>query len=369
MKCKVCGFRLADGTAKCPICGAMPGSTKAGNIAEDVNLPRYFCPSCKTEIIGEHRYCPSCMKDLSQTIKKAEVQESAGSKCVQCGALLPMNAKFCHKCGAKQDNNCPHCGAILLHNATFCNECGAKQEALSSVKATKDNAPNVSAGLKETPLEAFKYKVRNGKYILTRVKDTFFTDIVIPSVFSTIDSKAFSGCRGLTSITIPNSVTEIDERAFENCSGLTSITIPNSVTQIGDYTFYKCTGLKSITIPNSVTKIGKSAFASCNGLKSITIPYSVTEIGDYTFVGCSSLKSITIPYSVTKIGENAFSSCTCLTSITIPSSVTQIGDYAFYKCYSLKYVSIENNRFRESDIARIFGDSPNFTKIKIGNKW
>ncbi|UTC64128.1 leucine-rich repeat protein [Treponema sp. OMZ 788] len=296
-KCKVCGFRLTDEMKKCPMCGAIAGSTKAGNIAEDANLPRYFCPSCKAQIIGEHRYCPSCMKDLSQAAKNAEVQEQGSNNCIQCGASLPVGAQFCHKCGARQ-------------------------EALSSVKPTKDNAPNVSVRLKETPLEVFKYQKNGIKYILTGIKYTSPTDIVIPSVFSTIGRKAFENCSRLTSITIPNSVTEIRWRAFYGCSSLTDITIPNSVTEIATSTFKNCIRLTSITIPNSVTEIGDWAFGDCRSLMDITIPSSVIKIGHLAFAGCMSLKN----------------------------------------------VSIENTNFNKFDIARIFGYLPRFTKVTIGDR-
>ena len=74
-KCKVCGFRLSEEAKKCPICGTMKGSTKAGSMgAENANLPRYLCPSCKADIIGEHRFCPSCGKELSEVAKKAGIQ-------------------------------------------------------------------------------------------------------------------------------------------------------------------------------------------------------------------------------------------------------------------------------------------------------
>ena len=58
-------------------------------------------------------------------------------------------------------------------------------------------------------------------------------------------------------------VTSIGSRAFRGCSGLTSIAIPNSVTSIGGGAFYNCFGLTSITIPNSVTSIGGSTFYDC----------------------------------------------------------------------------------------------------------
>ena len=159
MKCKVCGFRLADAMRKCPICGAGAGSTKAENIAEDANLPRYFCPSCKAEIIGEHLYCPSCMKELCEAAKQADEQEKEEIKCVQCGAPLPADAKFCHKCGAKQESSCPQCGALLLSSAKFCHKCGAQQEAVPSTKPSTGSAETISDGVEGDTIETFlRYK-------------------------------------------------------------------------------------------------------------------------------------------------------------------------------------------------------------------
>ena len=444
MKCKVCGFRLNEGVPKCPVCGAISGSTKAGNIAKDANLPRYFCPSCKAEIIGEHRYCPACMKELSEAAKTVGIKERGGNNCIKCGVYLPAGAKFCHECGTKQESHCTHCGATIMPNAKFCHECGAKQEAAPNAKPTKENGTNVSGGVKETPLDAFEYEVRSGKYILTGVKDNSLTDIVIPSVFSELEgdceentfflrgvfdgckklksvtisetitrigTAAFAHCESLTNIAIPHSVIEIEEFAFsysgltsiiiphsvikisrstfENCetlrdviipnsvteigtlsfaaSGLMSIIIPDSVTKIDDYAFAQCKNLTNVTIPNSVTKISHSTFVHCSSLTNIVIPHSVIEIGGAAF-SYSGLTSIIIPDSVTKIGSHAFWGCESLTNITIPYSVTEIGARAFLHCASLKTVSIENSKFKKSDIARVFGDLPSFAKIKIGNK-
>ena len=366
MKCKVCGFRLSEEAKKCPMCGTMKGSTKAGSMgAENVNLPRYLCPSCKADIIGEHRFCPSCGKELSEV---ANMQEYNTSNCIKCGAYLPLNAKFCSECGSKQGINCHSCGATLSLNTKFCYECGAKQEQSPTAEPIIDNAGNVSKTTKkETPMEAFEYEKCGNEYVLRKLKDTSLTDVVIPKVFSEIGKNAFSECSNLETITIPDSVTKIGDCSFRECSNLKSITIPDSVTEIGVGAFFGCYFLRDIIIPNSVTKIGCYAFACCSGLKSITIPNSITKILEWAFAGCSGLTSVTIPASVTEIGVYAFYGCSNLETITIPDSVTEIGDEAFAIC-GLKNVSIGNPNFKQSDIERVFGSSPSFKRIKIGNK-
>ena len=130
-------------------------------------------------------------------------------------------------------------------------------------------------------------------------------------------------------------VTSIGTRAFDGCSGLTSVKIPHSVTSIGVSAFMRCSGLTSVTIPNSVTNIGREAFSLCSGLTSVTIPDSVMSIGSSAFGGCRGLTSVTIPDSVTTIGTDAFLDCRGLTSVTIPDSVAFIASTAFSKCAGL----------------------------------
>ena len=199
------------------------------------------------------------------------------------------------------------------------------------------------------------------------------TDITLPSSLTSINSRAFRYCSGLTGeLVIPEGVTSIGDYAFYSCSRLTrELVIPEGVTSIGSNAFYGCSGLTSITLPSSLRSIGMDAFAGCgrietleykgtidqwlsidfgstcitstshtfivNGeeLTNLVVPEGVTSIGYSAFSGCSGLTSITLPSSLTSILSGAFSGCRGLTSITLPSNLTSIGDSAFSSCSRL----------------------------------
>ena len=119
---------------------------------------------------------------------------------------------------------------------------------------------------------------------------------------TSIGSKAFYWCSGLTSIEIPAGVTSIGDSAFRNCSGLTSIVVEagntvydsrgdcNAIIEKETNTLIQ--GCKKTKIPAGVTSIGDSVFEGCSGLTSIEIPAGVTEIGYAAFSGCSGLKDV-----------------------------------------------------------------------------
>ena len=221
---------------------------------------------------------------------------------------------------------------------------------------------------------------------------------------TSVASRAFYNCAGITSVTIPNSVTSIGSEAFEGVNIIyysgsatgspwgagyinlepdengfvyadndntelvaflgngDSISIPNSVKKIGDNAFYGCSGLTSVTIPNTVTSIGKYAFFGCYGLTTLTIPSTVTSIGENAFW---SVKSIIYTgtaegewgsgYINPIIDENGFvftddnknkikGFIGSARSIRIPDSVTSIEDIAFfYYCPNLKSVYIPSS--------------------------
>lgn len=109
-----------------------------------------------------------------------------------------------------------------------------------------------------------------------------------------VASRAFDGCRTLTSVVIPEGVTTIGDGAFEDCVNLSEVSLPSSLTTIEFTAFWGCSRLTSVTIPSSVTKIESMAFEDCSGLTSVTIPEGVTTIEGDAFSGCSRLERIEV---------------------------------------------------------------------------
>ncbi len=252
----------------------------------------------------------------------------------------------------------------------------------------------------EKPSDGLKLVLSDdGKsYVVSGIGTCTDTDIVIPDTYeglpvTSIGSKAFSGCKSLTSITIPDTVTNIGTGAFENCSSLeynnfdnakylgndnnpylvlveasskniSSCNVNENTRFILDNAFFYHSSLESITISDSVTSIGDSAFQYCFSLASISIPDSVTNIGAGAFEFCNSLELNNFdnaqylgndnnPYVVLlkttssdilscEIHENtriiycnAFYECRFLRNLTVPDGVTNIGESAFEGCNSL----------------------------------
>ena len=182
--------------------------------------------------------------------------------------------------------------------------------------------------------------------------------IVIPSSLggfpvTSIGSKAFYDCSGLTSVAIPSTVTSIGSFAFYG-SGLrsSSIVIPDSVTNINPYAFIGCY-FSSLTVSDSLTSVAKLAFEGCpkiiinisdmarwatNSISTCLYPEET-----HLFFGGEEIHNVDIPDGVEYISDNAFCKCSELTSVSIPNSVTNIGNNAFSGCSGTVVILKTNN--------------------------
>lgn len=185
-------------------------------------------------------------------------------------------------------------------------------------------------------LANFEYRAAHGGgCVITGLKDTSVTEIVIPDVVTEIAEDAFKACADIVSVNIVDSVTAIGSSAFQDCSSLKSVTLPAGLQALEEQTFTGCTALQSIALPAGITKIENYLFNGCASLASVELKGNVTAIGNSAFKNCAALSGFEIPASVTEISDDAFSGCGSLTSVTVPSACKSLGWRAFQNCGKL----------------------------------
>ena len=226
---------------------------------------------------------------------------------------------------------------------------------------------------------------------------TSLKELTIGNSVTSIPSRAFIGCKGLTSVEIPASVNSIEYEAFSGCTALKKLRIEDGNKQLefkenaysyttwffrdcpiesiylgrnlayassshGHSPFEDKTTLKEVAFGNSVTSIGKYAFAGCTGIVKIELPQSVTSLEENAFYRCTGIVNINLSKSLTSLGEGAFSGCSGIVNIELPKSLTSLGGNAFYNCKSLKKISINSDK-QLSMGKSVFGSCPSIQEI------
>ena len=190
-------------------------------------------------------------------------------------------------------------------------------------------------------------------------------EIQIPENVITIGCNAFAKCRKLKNLTfsagtastgleiengilkhyhgkehqviIPSMVTAIDKKAFEHCRSIREVIIPNSVTSIGEMAFRNTT-LRKIIIPDSVSEIGADAFLWNEKLKDIILPDNIfIHIGQGAFTGTFWFYK-QFPKKMAFLNRIYLRSLTDTEEITLPEDTAAIADRAFQGCYKLKRI-------------------------------
>ena len=162
----------------------------------------------------------------------------------------------------------------------------------------------------------------------------FLGYLVAVNAECTFDGTILTSCKGIEcpvgNYVVPAGTTSIGSRAFEQCSGLTSVDMSQTeIIRIEAQAFFVCAGLESVTFPSSLNSIGEGAFVATN-LTSVTFPPSLNSIEGGAFDGCTNLISADCSQTnLTSIEEATFHKCTNLTSVTFPESLNSIEPAAF----------------------------------------
>ena len=219
---------------------------------------------------------------------------------------------------------------------------------------THDSEP--SDNYKEDDIK-FTYAVEDGEAILQSVVSKDIEEVFIPSEVqidgltypvTTIASKAFAQCEGLSKLHLPSTITRMEVWAFsytdikelyiENLESWCNINfcmeidyepMPDgpSISEYGnpnpinENTILYVNGEKiedTLIIPSGVKKISAYAFNYFN-FKELILSPGVETLGKRSFGGCDSLEKIKVPSSLKNINEGALSYSNTGRCIYIPS--------------------------------------------------
>ena len=98
-----------------------------------------------------------------------------------------------------------------------------------------------------------------------------------------IGTKAFYGCKTITSVDLGENITSVGIKAFANCTKLETVVFDDALKTISAYAFYNCGKLTSIDLPDKVRTIGSYAFYKCNALTSVSFDDALKTVGTKTF--------------------------------------------------------------------------------------
>ena len=113
---------------------------------------------------------------------------------------------------------------------------------------------------------------------------------------TTIGSRAFANCTGLTELILPVDLTQVAADAFEGC-GLTSVTIDCDPAVLPDSLFASCTELTQVTVAADLSveeadalkkRLGLPEATAClrkdgTELAYLTMPYAETDAADFWY--------------------------------------------------------------------------------------
>lgn len=211
----------------------------------------------------------------------------------------------CEECGETKEEVLPITGDVLEVGDVVSDE-----DSNATYRVTKNNTKNREVEYVVSDIKGKKVEIpesitiNDQEYKVTAIasgafkKNKTIEKVSIGANVKKIGSKAFYGCKNLTTVTMADSVTTIDAQAFATCPKLENVTLSANLKSIKTKAFYKCSALTSITIPSKVSTIGKQAFYGCKSLEKIVIltkKLTKKNVGAKAFKGISSTVTITVP--------------------------------------------------------------------------
>lgn len=189
MICKFCGKEVADNIITCPNCGNSLVAITS-EIHDDNNKT---CPNCKTIIPLDMKFCSKCGWNF-------EENKAAQKICPKCGAELAEGAQFCLKCGKKVDGKKSKRGiaivciiiciiAVAVAGGGYYIHQKNVQEQIEQERLAEEARQKLIADFKEKEKELFD-KIVDGENTITKISDVIgiscfmdTTGIVTPSAY------------------------------------------------------------------------------------------------------------------------------------------------------------------------------------------
>ncbi len=108
-------------------------------------------------------------------------------------------------------------------------------------------------------------------------------DVVDGFKVTKIGTKAFYGCKTITSVDFGENIVSVGVKAFANCTKLSAVVFDDALKTISAYAFYNCGKLTDVDFPDNLKTIGSYAFYKCNALKSISFDSALKTVGTKPF--------------------------------------------------------------------------------------
>ena len=159
---------------------------------------------------------------------------------------------------------------------------------------------------------------------------TGLTNIVLPSVCTSLGRYCFKGNTGLVRVRLNDGLVSIGSEGFNGCTALETVEnfLPDSLESVGSYAFNDCNKLAGDCVANGLVSIADRGFKNCYLLSGFDASASPLEtIGLFAFYGDKGIVSVALPDTLATIEGGAFNGCTALRTVTplLPPNLGTLG--------------------------------------------